>query len=83
MNITEALDRACQEPSLLDALTWMAVWENDRAVHQALRNKESGERAPEGGLWETCFRHSFQRLLEQRYRPKRKRVARKGRRRSR
>lgn len=64
MNITEALDRACQEPSLLDALTWMAVWENDRAVHQALRNKESGERTPEGGLWETCFRHSFQRLLE-------------------
>lgn len=45
---------------LLDALTHLAIWENDRAVRQALRD----ERDPNtGALWDTCFRYIFKSLL--------------------
>ena len=33
MNITEATKRACEEPTLLDALTFICVWESERVVH--------------------------------------------------
>lgn len=65
MNIIEAVKHACQEPTLADALAWIAVWENDRAVKQAIRNKESGERNPDGSLWDTCFRRCFEEVLAQ------------------
>lgn len=47
---------------LLEALVRIAIWENDRAVKQALR----GERNRDGALWDTCFRHAFQGVLEHR-----------------
>lgn len=47
--------------TLLDALVHVAIWENDRAVKQALR----GERDPHtGALWETCFCTCFEGVLE-------------------
>ena len=63
MNIKEATNRALQEESLLDAITFMAIWENDRAVKQAIRNYESEERNPDGSMYDTCFRSAFQYLL--------------------
>lgn len=51
--------------TLLDALVHVAIWENDRAVRQALR----GERDPHtGALWETCFRRCFEGVLGSRQR---------------
>lgn len=60
MKLKEAVDRAVQEPTLVEALTWAAIWENDRAVRQALR----GERGPDGQLWDTCFKLVFQEVMD-------------------
>lgn len=65
MTLQEAVAKACQEPTLVDALVWIAMWENDRAVHQALRNTESGQRDPNGRLWDTLFRRCFEEVLKQ------------------
>jgi len=65
MNVHEAVARACKEPTLPDALAWISVWENDRAVKQALRNTEQGIRNPDGSLWDTCFRVCFEMVLRE------------------
>jgi len=54
MNITEATKRACQEPTLLKALTWICVWESERIVEQARKNP----------TWETCFGVCLESVLE-------------------
>lgn len=54
MNITEATKRACEEPTLLDALTWICVWESERAIKQAKENSQ----------WETCFRICMESVME-------------------
>lgn len=46
-------ERATLEPSLAKALSWIAVWETERAIRQA-RNNET---------WETCFEILFTRVL--------------------
>jgi hypothetical protein len=56
----EAVKRALEEPTLAAALAWVAIWENDRAVQQALR----GDRGFDGRLWDTCFEMLFKRVLE-------------------
>ncbi len=60
LNAYEAVERACQEPTLLDALAWIAVWDTERVVVQA----RSDYRSPEGQQWETCFKILFQDVLE-------------------
>ena len=57
------VERACEEPTLADALSWIAVWENDRVVRQALRNEKSGERGVDGSQWDTCFKWLFEQVL--------------------
>ena len=64
MPLHEAVAKACKEPTLEAALAWIAVWETDRVVKQALRNTESNERTPEGGLYETCFGVCFRAVLK-------------------
>jgi hypothetical protein len=49
MNIKEATEQACKEPTLLKALTSICVWESERVVEHAIRAKAAGE------PWETCF----------------------------
>jgi len=39
MTFDAAVERALQEPTLVEALTWIAVWDCDRAVRQALRTQ--------------------------------------------
>jgi len=53
MNIDEAVARACEEPTILKALSWMAVWESERIVVQARGNE----------TWETCCETSFEHLV--------------------
>jgi len=45
MDIDQAVKRACEESTLLNALTWICVWESERIVKQARENEQ----------WETCF----------------------------
>ncbi len=53
-NIIEATKRACEEPTLLDALTWICVWESLRVVKQARENPQ----------WETCFKVCLRSVLD-------------------
>lgn len=54
MNFKEATDRACEEDTLLDALTYICIWESERVVKQARANDQ----------WETCFRISLKGVIE-------------------
>ena len=60
MNIDQAVERACQEPTLLDALTWICVWESERAIKQARENYGSGSG---GAGWDTCFRYCLEQVM--------------------
>ena len=65
MNIDEAVARACQEPTLLDALSCIAVWESERVVQQARRFYETRvATGSDGAGWDTCFKTCFQRVME-------------------
>lgn len=55
MNTSQAVERACREPTLIDALTWIAIWESERAIQQAKANP----------TWETCFKHCFTNVMKQ------------------
>ena len=60
----EAVEKACQQPTLVDALSWIAIWETERVVRQAHLFFTTGERTPDGAGWETCFKHLFSRVME-------------------
>jgi len=54
MNIKEATENACKEDSLVDALTYIAIWENERVVKYVTTHK---------GPFETCFGMCFNSVL--------------------
>lgn len=62
----EALTMALREPTLADALSLMATWDNERAIRQALRNAgpDNREEGGDGGLWTTTFKYCFTRVLD-------------------
>lgn len=60
MSLKELIAEACEQPTLLKALSWIAVWENDRAVKQALR----GEIGPNGQTWDTTFEFLFKEVMD-------------------
>ena len=56
MNLVEETERACKEHTLLGALSWICVWESERAIKQAHKNLTDNTPANESGaMWETCF----------------------------
>ena len=62
MKIDEAVKKACQEPTLLDALSYICVWESERAIEQARHRYGSGT---DGVGWDTCFKHCLRLVMEQ------------------
>ena len=65
MNIVEAVARACKEPTLLDALSWICVWESERTIKQALESHESGVKGGANGAgYDTCFRFCLTKVME-------------------
>jgi hypothetical protein len=64
MNFKEAIECALQEPTLLDALTLIAVWDTERSIRQARRYFVTGETNPDGMGWETCFRVCFKAVMQ-------------------
>lgn len=63
MKLNEAVRRACQEPTLLDALSFIAVWECQRAIEQAHAYKLTGISTAASGGWDTCFRVCFSAVM--------------------
>ena len=61
MNINEAVKTACKESTLLDALSWICVWESERVVRQAKRELKDAD----GKGWDTCFRFCLERVMKQ------------------
>ena len=61
LNIDEATKKACQEPTLLDALSWICVWESERVVKQAKKNLRDAD----GKMWDTCFKFCLKKVLEE------------------
>lgn len=61
-----AVARACKEPTLADALAWIALWECERVI-PAARAFLNGEtpRGPDGKGWDTCFKLLIERVLRE------------------
>jgi hypothetical protein len=53
-HVSKLVERATLEPTLAKALSWIAIWESERAIKQARNNP----------TWETCFEILFQQVLE-------------------
>lgn len=64
MNLNDAITTACKEKTLVDALTFIAVWENERAIQQALEfYKTKVSTSSEGKCWDTCFKVCFEAVI--------------------
>lgn len=64
LSFDDAVRRACEQPTLVDALNWIAIWETERVVAQAKKYFETGvSTASHGGGWDTCFRYFFKAVL--------------------
>jgi len=59
-NIDEAVKTAVQQPTLVDALTWICVWESERIVKQVRFNFGSGAN---GAGWDTCFKTCIEHVI--------------------
>lgn len=65
MNLPQAVARAREEASLVEALTYIAVWECERAIAQAREFDRTGIRTgADGAGWDTCFRSCFTAVME-------------------
>jgi hypothetical protein len=63
-HVEDALRRACDEPTLVDALSFVALWECDRVIpqaHEFLSGRKP--RDADGRGWDTCFGHLFARVI--------------------
>lgn len=63
MNVIDAVKKACMEPTLLDSLSWICIWESERIVRQAKMNKVVNIET--GARWETCFKHCLGLVIDQ------------------
>lgn len=59
MRFREAVERACEEPTLKDALVWIAVWETSRVVEQAREFSRTGISTAAQGEYDTTFKILF------------------------
>jgi hypothetical protein len=64
----DAVNLACQEPTLTKALSWIAVWECERVTpvaHAFLNDKENkSARGFNGQGWDTCFEYLIKEVME-------------------
>lgn len=60
MNISEATKISCKEPTLLDALTQICIWESERAIKQAMK----GLIDVDGKRWDTCFKMCLKSVMD-------------------
>lgn len=55
---------ACEEKTLAEALSAVAIMDCERAIRQAFRNARDGRSDPNGALWDTCFLSLFKQVLK-------------------
>jgi hypothetical protein len=63
-HVEDAIRRACDEPTLVDALSFVALWECERVIpqaHEFLSGRKP--RDADGRGWDTCFGHLFARVI--------------------
>ena len=66
MDLTEAAKKACEEPTLIDALNFIAIWETERIIKQYDAYKETGvSTTGDDKKWDTCFKVCFKEVLRQ------------------
>lgn len=66
MNFQQAVDKACEAPTLLDALSWISLWESERVIpiaHKFLNGQTL--RGANGQGWDTCFKFLIKEVMEQ------------------
>jgi hypothetical protein len=63
MTIEEAVKSACGQPKLSSALAWIAIWETDRVVKQALANL-SNPAVNTNQPYDTCFEFLFEKVID-------------------
>lgn len=56
MNFNEAVEEACKKPTLVDALTYICVWESERVVKYT---KEFPDEQ-----WESCFHYCINNVIQ-------------------
>ena len=59
-NFTTALEHALTQPTLIEALTSICVWESERAIRQVATQPGSGS---DGAGWDTCFNYVISAVL--------------------
>jgi len=66
MNWQDGVRLACREPTIIKALSYIAVWECERVIPQAHRylNKEI-PCGSDGQGWDTCFEFLIKEVMEQ------------------
>jgi hypothetical protein len=65
MNLSQATKAACKELTLLDALSFICVWESERVVKQAHKNLTDNTPANgSGAMWETCFKTCIKSVID-------------------
>jgi len=65
MNYIQAVNRACEEPTLVDALSWISVWECERVIpvaHEFLNGEKPFDWNGQG--WDTCFKFLINETME-------------------
>ena len=65
MNIDDATKQACKESTLLDALTWICVWESEPVVKQVKKNLTDSD----GKGWDTCFKMCLKKVIDEYNKP--------------
>ena len=67
VDLNEAVTVACREETLVDALTYIAVWDSERAVRQAIENYKTkvilSSEGTFGFVWDTCFKVCFEAVI--------------------
>ncbi len=64
MTFDEAINRACEEPTLVSALAWIAIWDADRAIQQARLFDKTGVSTAAYGNWDHCVEYLFKQVFE-------------------
>jgi hypothetical protein len=65
MGLPEIVKRACDEKTLLDALTFAAIWEGDRLAHQAMEFQRTGISTAAYGSYDMCFGVTFRAVADE------------------
>ena len=64
MNITEATAKACEQPTLIDALSWICVWETKRIIKRYKKNLNTAIIETNHGVWKACFNYCIENVMD-------------------